>query len=351
MFRHKRYVISQVSFVLFRAGIIYYFIKTGKGLIGLLISESVSYIFLFVLLRIFYQKSIVKNPEEKKVDFPKKRIIRFGSFDFFNEMGAQILNKSTDYFVISAFLNPAAVGLYAFANRIIKQISHILPQSLFMNLIQPAFFTRYTQNNDSRTLNRSFNFLIKINTFFVMPLFVGIAVLGDKLIFLVFDAKYIEAHPLLIIFAAFLVINAFQFPLGLVVRSIERVEINLYSKIFAIYNLILDIIVVRPFGIIGIAIVTSTAVLFKNIFIFIFTRRHTYLNICWHSIIKIGINSFIMGSLLFLLEPRIKNVYSFFITVIIGIIIYFIISYLNKVFNEDERKTINMILPKPIFVF
>jgi len=351
IFHHKRYVIAQISYVLFRASIIYYLIKTGRGLFGLLIAESIAFVFLFLLLGIFYQKSIQSHSREEKKDFPVKRIVRFGSFDFFNEMGAQVLSKTTDYFVISAFLSPVAVGIYAFADRALQIISHFLPQSIFMDLIQPAFFTKYAQNSEPKSLNNTFNFLVKINAFFVIPLIMGVLVVGDKFILYVFGNKYIEALPVLLIFASFGALNAFQFPLGLVVRSIERVEINLYSKIFAIYNLVLDIIVVKTFGIIGVALVTSSAILFKNIFIFIFARRYTYLSICWYSILKIGINSFLMGVVLFFMKTVINNIYSFFMIIILGIIVYLLISYFNKVFNEGERKTINMILQRPIFVF
>lgn len=350
-FHHKKCFIGQISYAMFRGVVIYTLLKIGKGLVGLLIAESLAFVFLFVIQSFFYKRLISNYPKDEKADFPLKRVIRFGGFDFFNEMGAKVLSKSTDYFVISAFLSPVSVGLYAFADRIMRHISHILPHFFFMNLIQPAFYAKYTQSDDSEILNRAFYFLVKINSFFVIPLFVGIVLLGDKLIFYVFDPKYMQAFPILIVIATFGALDAFLYPIGLVVRSIERVEINLYSKIFAIYNLILDIIVVKPFGIMGVAIVTSTAFLFKNIFSFILTRRHTPLNICWHSLIKVIVNAIIMGITLFLLESYIKNVLSFVLVIITGIIIYSTMSYFNKVFSEQERKIINKILPKPIFIF
>jgi len=353
MFQQKKCLIANISFTIFRAGNIYLVLKMQRGLIGLIIADAISCVFLFVLVNIFLKKSMNEVPAIRvsKNDFPLKRIARFGTFDFFNEMGSQVLNKSTDYFIVSAFLNPSAVGLYAFADRLIKQLSKALPMSFFRDLIYPIFFTKYTQNNDFKSLNWLFNFLTKISTFFAIPLFIWILILGDKIIIYIFDLKYIDALPVLIIFASLVALNAFLYPIGLVVKSIERVEINLYSKIFAIYNLILDIIVVKRFGIIGIAVVTSTALLFKDIFIFKLARRYVLLNICWSAIIKISINSLIMGTWLFTLEFLIKDFYSFILISLGGLIIYFIVSYFNRVFNTAERKTINKILPKPIFVF
>ena len=45
------------------------------------------------------------------------------------------------------------------------------------------------------------------------------------------------------------------------------------------------------------------------------------------------------------------DVYSFFFVVLGGGLIYLLISYLNKGFSEDERRIVNRLLPKPLFVF
>ena len=318
---------------------------------GLLIAESVAFGFLFILLTFYYKKSQILHSIEKKTKLPIKRLVRFGGFSYFSELGAQILEVSTDFFIISAFLGPAAVGIYSFANRVITITTRILPHSALVDVIRPAFFTRFVQDKDPVQLNKMFNFLSKIIAFFVFPLVMGIIVLGDKLIIYVFDSKYLESSKVLLIMAAFTALNFFMFPLGLVLQSIEKVQIIFFSKIFAIYNLVGDLLVVKTYGIIGIALVTGSAVLFKNLFCYLFARRYTRLVVDFKGLGIITINSLLMGLIIYPVRKLVVDIPSFIVIIVIGALIYFMIAYFNKAFSNQERNIINKILPKPIFAF
>jgi len=56
------------------------------------------------------------------------------------------------------------------------------------------------------------------------------------------------------------------------VQLFEKVNIVLYSKIFALYNIIADIFFIKMFGLLGAALATGTAILFKNLYIFYFSK-------------------------------------------------------------------------------
>lgn len=351
VFHHKLYVTAQIIYVIFRAGFIYYLLATKKGLVGLLIAESISFGLLFILQFFYYRKFLSLHYIRQKAELPLRRLLRFGGFSYFNEMGAQILSVSTDYFIISAFLGPAAVGIYAFANRIMILISHVLPQSMFMSIIRPAFFSKYVQDNDPVQMNKMFNFLMKMIAFFLFPILTGIFILGDKLIIYVFDPKYLGSLNVLWIVAAFTALNSFINPVGLVLESKEKVQIIFFSKIFAIYNLIFDFLVVKTYGVIGIAIVTGSAVLFKNIFMYLFAKKYTNLTIEFKSFGIIVANSLFMGLLIYPFRTQIKNITSLILITIIGALIYFLTSYVNKAFSKKEREIMNKILPKPVFIF
>lgn len=351
IFHHKKYVISQISYVLFRALILYFILERGGGLVGLLIAESLSCGLLFLLLFYHYRRFLAKYSLDTSVELPVRRLMRFGGFSYFNELGAVILDVSTDFFVISAFLGPVAVGIYAFANRVMKLSTHVLPQSVFINIIRPAFFSKYAQDENLVQLNKMFNFLVKITAFFSFPLVIGVIVLGDKLIIHIFDPKYLESLKVLWIVAGFTSMYFFVNPLGLVLQSTEKVQILLYSKVFAIYNLIGDLLVVKSFGVVGVALVTGSAVLFKNVFCYFFARKYARLITDFKALGKIVLNSFILGVVLYLLRNLIVSSLSFIVVIFVGGIIYFAISYFNRAFSEEERRIINKILPKPVFAF
>ena len=142
-----------------------------------------------------------------------------------------------------------------------------------------------------------------------------------------------------------------SFPIGLVLQSIEKVQILLYSKIFAIYNLVADLLLINSYGVIGIALATGSAVLFKNIFCYLFARKYTGLIADFKGLAIIFINSLLMGFLLFPVRSMVVDIPSFILITLLGIVIYFALAYLNKAFSDQERNVINKILPKRIFIF
>ncbi|MGB8957938.1 MAG: oligosaccharide flippase family protein [Candidatus Aminicenantales bacterium] len=352
VFRHKWYAIAQISYIVLRAAILFVLISLGFGLNGLLAGEAIAYFFLFVVQHFYYRKFLAAHPSDSaRMELPFKRLMKFGGFTFFNETGAQILSDSTDVFVIAAFLGPAAVGTYAFATRVMALATRVLPQSVFMNVIRPAFFTMYVSDEDQDQINSRFNFLVKLIAFFSVPLVSAIFVLGDKMIIHIFDPKYLSSLKVLWVVAAFTGFNFFFEPIGLVLQSIEKVEVLFTSKIFAVYNLATSLLWIKPYGIMGVAVSTGSAILFKNLFCYFLAKRHVRLNLDLKGIGIIAVNSLIMAGALMLMRPWAQSLVTFLLICLIGLGVYLALGSLNKAFSKSERDFINKILPKPVFNF
>jgi len=352
MFLHKYFASANVAYLIFRCGIIYYFLKMGLDLKGLFLGEAISYGLLFLFLAYSYRRSFSRHVQIKgKSEIDIKRLVRFGGFSYFNEMGAKILDVSTDLIIISAFLGPAAAGIYAFANRVMILFSRALPHRIFKEVIRPAFITKYVKDNDRIKLESMINMLIKFIAFFFVPVVFGMWMLGDKIIIHIFDPKYLNSLSVLWIVVGFSALNSIQFPLGMVTQAIERPEINLYSKIFSLYNIVADILVIKYFGIVGVAIVTCTAILFKNLFIYRFAQKYVSFSIDLKPVGRILFNALVMGILLLGLRGIVVNIASLIGVSLIGVISYLLVSFLNKSFSIKEREVINRILPRPVFVF
>ena len=352
LFLHKYFVISNTLYVVLRAGILYFLLKLGFGLNGLIIGEAICYGILMIMFILFYNFRFAKlNKVNGKERFPLKRLARYGGYSYFNEVGTTILSVSTDFFVISAYLGPSAVGIYAFANKLMQMLTRWMPHNLVREVIKPTFFTRYTQTKNINDLEKMFNLLSKFSIFFIFPLITGIFILGDKIILFIFGAKYISSLQIVWIVAFFAAIQSFTFSVGLVIRAIEKIHVVLLSKMFAIYNLIGDVLVVKHWGITGIALITSSAVLFRSFFVFYFARRYTGLSFDLKGVLVISLNSVILGLFFYFARPFIVNTQSLIVSAILGIVIYLLISHFNKAFTEQERKIINRVLPKPYFVF
>lgn len=351
VFRHRWYAIAQVSYIVLRAGILFVLIGLGFGLQGLLVGETIAYSILFLVQRTFYRRFLAFCPTDAGVELPFRRLLKFGGFTFLNETGAQVLSDSTDVFVIAAVLGPAAVGTYAFATRVMTLATHILPQFAFINVIRPAFFTMHVQDDAPGQINARFNFLVKLIALFSVPLILAIFILGDKMIIHIFDPKYLSSLTVLWIVAGFTVFNFFFEPIGLVLQSIEKVEILFYSKIFAVYNLATSILWVEPYGIVGVAVSTGTAVLFKNIFCYFLAKKHVRLRIDFRGIGIIIVNGLTMAGILMLTRPWANSLAAFISISLLGLGVYIAMGAVNRAFSKAERDFINRILPKPVFIF
>jgi len=352
LFLHKYFVISNIVYVFTRAGVLYFLLKAGWGLEGLLLGEVAAYgILMMAFAYCYYSKFSRLNTINSKPSFPMRRLFRYGGFSYLNEMGVMILDVSTDFLVISIFLGPLAVGIYSFANRVSELFSRILPHTLLQEVIRPSFFTKFAQTNNQKDLQKMGNLLVKTIAFCSIPLTFGVFVLGDKTILHVFDPKYISSLKVLWIVATFLTIRAFRFPLGLILQATEKVNIIFYSKIFSVYNLILDLIVVKFWGITGIALVTGSAILFQNLFMYFFVYKYIRLRLCMRPLAIIALNSMMMSLSIFWLRKYIVGFASLIVIAILGVMIYLGIAFLNKAFTHEERSIVNSIIGKPVFVF
>jgi O-antigen/teichoic acid export membrane protein len=175
-----------------------------------------------------------------------------------------------------------------------------------------------------------------------------LSIFRKKIIIYLFDQKYLESGIILLIVASFSALNYLTVPIGLVLQSLEKVQVLFYSKIFVIYNLVIAILVVKKYGLIGVALATCTAMLFKNIFCFYYAKKYANLNPEYRSIGKTMLNSLIMGIILFFLNGHAKDVFSLIIIIAVGFIVYLFLSYFNNAFSNQEKKFINGLLPNPL---
>lgn len=347
----KYAVIASIVWSVSRISLLGVVILLDLGLAGILWMETIAWLIWLGMLCFFCTKHLAGKKGKHAVDIQYKRLFRYSGFSFFSEVGVSILDMTTDLLIISAFLGPVAAGLYGFCDRIIKLLQRVMPHAVLRELIRPLFFIRYTKSGDPGELNKMFGFLIRLSAFFLFPVSVTICVLGQEFITHVFGEKYLAAYVPLCIFAVLIAANAFSDPASYILKALEKVNILFYSKIFAIYNLIGDLVVVRHWGISGVALVTASALLFKNLFCLYFARQYTGLKLDFSGITAISLNSVMAGITLLCLKSYISGIASLLASVAAGSIVYACASTVNKVFTWEENQMINRFLPVKLFWF
>jgi O-antigen/teichoic acid export membrane protein len=313
-----------------------------SNLILILLIDLVAYIVAFILLQRIYHKKV--NRIEGSLTIFKKaewqRLLKYSLFYNFNDVGTGILNTNFDNFVIVSYLNPIAVGAYGFCQRITKMVNRLLPVTYFMDILQPAFFS-VAANADNKKVNNYFQFLFKIVFIFYIPVFIFFILCSKEVIMVLFNGKFIEYSNVLLLVLLFTMINEIYIPIGLIAQLRERADAIFYSKIFAIYNLIADIILIKYIGIWGAVLATGTALLGKNLFLWYFIRdlgpikgleRFIIFSILWWGAIT--------GSL-FAMKPFILNSYILMGIMAFIILIAFIIQFKFNIFNDAEKRIIS----------
>ena len=340
-------------FAIIRGMGIYYVVGHNYGLNGLLIVELVAItIRCLILLGAYwletakFKTAIMQGAQQGP--FEKERVLRYGGWAYLNDFGYLFFNTDTDNFIISNYLGSAAVGLYAFSNKMSTMLLEWSPIAVASNVISPLVFGRYAHNQDKQDLNRIFLMINKANLFFFAPILAGYFALNERLIKLVFGEKYLPAVWLLGFVLVYQIINTFQYPLGLVVFALEQNQINFQSRIFSIYNLIADIILVRLFGVSGVLFATASAVTLKNLFIYFKIRNHIELTWDWRSYVRIFFNAFLMFVVLWLLRGMQTSIASLACLAILGLTTYLLATVFNNVFSASELILLEQLVGKKI---
>jgi O-antigen/teichoic acid export membrane protein len=280
--------------------------------------------------------------QNKNSDIRLPRVARFAFWSYLIELGGIFFNTDTDNFVISNYLGSEAVGAYAFANKVAAILSNWSPITVSANVIAPLFYGRYAQNNNE--LDRMFGLLCRAVYIFYIPILIFTIVVNKQFVNVLFGTKYLTASWLLVGVLAFLTFNAYQYPLGLATYAIEKNQISFYARIFSIYNLLMDLLVVRFWGITGIMFATGTAMAFKNLFTFYYVNKQVKLTWDWGAYLKILANSLAMGALAWLLRNFITNLLSLAIVILCGLLVYVVMTFINNCFTKDEMAIMKRIV-------
>jgi O-antigen/teichoic acid export membrane protein len=226
-------------------------------------------------LRIMYHRYCIVNvPTEpyRPTNDERKRLLKYGLFNNFNDAGTLFLDSRIDNFFIAAFMNSVAVGIYSFYMRLTEMAINMLPGRLFDNIIQPMFFAVKPAEADTR-VPQYFTFLLNGNLLILWPILSFSIAYHAEIVRVIFGGKYVEQSWLLPLIVGFATLNSFSTPVALVAQYEEKAHIQLLSKIFAIYNVIAMLVLIPYMGLYGAALAIGSAQTLKNIFVWWHVRR------------------------------------------------------------------------------
>jgi len=210
----------------------------------------------------------------------RKRLLRYGLYNNFNDAGTLILSSKSDSFFIAAIIDPVTVGIYAFYGRLNEMAHQMLPTRLFDNVIQPLFFS-VARAESERKIPSYFTFLLNLSLLMQWPVLAYATAYHAEIVQVVFGGKFLEHSWLLPVVVAFSTLNVMATPVSLVAQYEEKAGIILLSKVFAIYNVAALLVLLPLAGVYGAAIASGSAQALKNAFIWWHVRRRARWTNVW----------------------------------------------------------------------
>lgn len=241
------------------------------AIIADVVAFGIAYAFM---LRAYHRHCVsdAQGEEYRPDPVERRRLIRYGVFNNFNDAGTLILSSKSDSFFIAAIIDPLAVGIYAFYGRLSEMAQQLLPGRLFENVVQPLFFAVPAGEADQK-IPRYFSLLINLNLLIQWPVLAYVTAYHAEIVQVVFGGKFIEQSWLLPAIVAFATFNVIAVPVTLVAQYEEKVHIILWSKLFALYNVIAILALLPVAGVYGAAIASGSAQVMKNVYIWWHVRR------------------------------------------------------------------------------
>lgn len=323
----------------FRAGLYLLALVLGYGLIGILWAFSAaaiigSLLFVSTIVKIRYPENI--EPRVEGVGNLAGRLKRYGMYSYFNELGAMILSRRIDNYLISSYLNPASAGIYSFAARIVDMIMALTPMRVGSLIVSTILFRQFTGDQSQDFLKRRFHFLSKLAFYMTFPVLVILVGLRSEITEII-DSRYMEATNIIALIALFETFKCFADPIAWMAQSTENVQVQLYSKIGAIYNIITAVILIPRFGPIGAAWATGSSTLLKNALMFLFLRRHIALTFPWFSLGKLVLSGLITFGIIELFRPIISGIVAVLALALFAGLVFIGVSKVLNPFDENER--------------
>lgn len=289
-----------------------------KGLYGFFLGGIlVQALILFILLGTLIHKKKIKL-KTFSLRFLKESIV-FG-FPLIGLELSKIILSSGDRYLIHYYLGSAAVGIYSVGYNLTNYIVEALSNSFF-NSAEPitlSICAKESREKAAQFVSSLLNYYLMIG----IPVIFGFGLLGKEIITIAASAKFQEASVVipwlivpLILYGAYPI-----FGIGLIIEKKTSLMLGI-TLLSGVFNLLNNIILIPPFGLVGAAMATLISYFVYIIATALASNRYLKIKINLKLIGKFLVASTIMS--LVLINVSGTNTYHLLIKVILGVIVYF----------------------------
>jgi O-antigen/teichoic acid export membrane protein len=176
----------------------------------------------------------------------------------FATLGVAVMASATDVLLLSKWHGPGAAGLYSAARRPLE-ILLFIPSS-FMGALYPVLAAQYASSKER--MWRTYQESLYLLTCLAMPLAIGITVLRERIILLLYGKAFLPAADAVPYLAFALAIAFLSSPATHLIFSAHRtVQFVPYFVGNAIGGLLLNLLLIPRFGYVGASVATLLTIL------------------------------------------------------------------------------------------
>ncbi len=243
-----------------------------------------------------------------------------------------------DTVMLSIMKGDAVVGWYNAAYYMVQGFKPL--QQLFMSALFPLMSFSFVSSKDvlKRIFERSFKYLFILG----LPMAIGITLLADKIIFLIYGSNFQNSIIALQILSWDVLLVFLYGCISFLLVSIDRQhQMALLAGCTAVINIVLNLILIPSYSYIGSAFATIIAESFL-LLAYIYLSAHYFHLLPFHKIIiKPIIACSIMGLFVYFFHEM-----NLIVIILLAIIIYFTILFIIKAFSKDEIALMKSLIKK-----
>ena len=321
---------------------LYFIIILSQGVMGVLLGTFVALFFLNIFIFVFYFKKKIKlNKNAVSTDIARK-IMWYGTPLIASLLSQWILSVS-DRYMIGFFRGSFEVGIYSIGYDLSYQSISLLTVP-FITALTPTIINLWEKNRDDAEFN-----LRKLSRYFFMlglPALIGFNSLSKPIISILTTPQYYGGQlifPFVSTGALFMGLYSLSYT-GLIIHEKSRLIAKIIA-VSAIFNILLNLVLIPYYGFIGAGI--STLIAYFVAFVIADRTSSKYLK--WRpvtkSVIKIFFASVMMGIIVYSISTLVAiSLLALIFEILIGCIVYFFVLYILGGVEKEEIKEVKMMI-------
>jgi O-antigen/teichoic acid export membrane protein len=330
-FAWANFIISPLSFASKVAVLL-----MGKGIPGLLVVMLVfSFVNALFYLIVLKREGVLNRPAQGLSAEIRGRINRYNRSIIAILICDKIVWDKSENFFLGRLCTATQIGYYNLGYNLVQKCVAMLPAT-FWRVLFPAM-SSYFGSGDREKMKRLFYLATRYLAFIAFPLGTAGMILAYPIIHFLYGHDYIGAQRAMQILFIASIFSSLSNPASAILYGFEKQSfIYKYGAVLAVFNLILDFILIKKYGATGAAVCYGITTIFASVGGLMYTCRTMRLRYPFISVFKIAFSTIIMGIAMELVILHNHELPGFIIALFSGACVYLICSFVLGTFEEED---------------